>query len=249
MKKILIFLSITLLCQLGFSQRRIVEKATIPMFSFSYGYHFPWGDMGDRFGNSSMIGGDFNIKTTNGWTYGVDFRYIFGSTVKEDDILDGIMTSNNNIINQYGEYASIIISERGYSAGGSFGKVFPVFAKNPNSGIYLRGGLGLLEHKINIENQANNAPQVLDDYKKGYDRLTNGLAANLFLGYLYIGANQLSNFYIGVDVYHSWTMSRRDFDFATMKVDDTKRNDNLFGLKMGWVVPLYRRIPDNYFTY
>ena len=235
--------------QFSFGQRKIVEEATIPMFTFTYSYHIPSGDLADRFGNSSMIGSGFSIKTNKGWIFGADAGFIFGNNVKEDGILDGIRTSNGNIINLYGEYATVLLSERGYYLGLSLGKVIPIFKVNSNSGVLIKGGIGFIEHKINIENQSNNAPQVLDDYKKGYDRLTNGLSSNAFLGYLFIGENQLSNFYAGIEVYQSWTANRRDYNFDTMIFDETERKDNLIGFKVGWIIPLYRRIPDNYFTY
>ena len=249
MKRYILSLLIIFVWQSAYTQRKIVEKATIPMFSFSYGFQVPSGDISNRFGTSSMVGADFSIKFKNNWVLGAEYRFLFGGDVKENTILDGISTSNGYIINQYGEYAKVLISERGFYSGVSLGKIFTVNKSTPNSGIYVKLGAGLLQHKINIENQSNNAPQILDDYKKGYDRLTNGFAANGFLGYLYIGEKQLSNFYAGFDITKSWTQSRRDFDFDTMVKDESKRKDDLIGFKIGWIIPLYRRVPDNYFTY
>ena len=66
---------------------------------------------------------------------------------------------------------------------------------------------------------------------------------------MYIGENQLSNFYAGFEFYQSWTQCRRSFNFDTMEADTSPRNDNLVSFRVGWIIPLYRRIPDNYFTY
>ena len=124
-----------------------------------------------------------------------------------------------------------------------------MFGVNNNSGLFISGSLGLLQHKIRIENDGNRAPQILNDFKKGYDKLTNGLAVSEFIGYMYIGESQILNFYAGFEFYQAWTQSRRDFDFGTMQVDTQKRLDMLHSFKIGWVIPLYKRLPDKYYYF
>ncbi len=233
----------------GFSQRKIVKEATIPMFSFSYAFQIPQKDMAIRFGTNSNVGVGYTLKTKKGWLVGLEAEYLFSGNINEDSILDGLRTSNGNILNEYGEYANIILSERGYYAGIKVGKVIPVLQLSPNSGVFLTGSVGFLEHKIRIENQGNISPQVTGEYAKGYDRLTNGLAIKEFIGYLYIGENQYTNFYAGFEFYQSWTQNRRSFNFDTMEQDLSERNDNFVSFRVGWVIPLYRQIPDEYFTY
>ena len=48
---------------------------SIPMFHATYSYQFPGGDMADRFGNNSSIGGGFLYKTNQNWLHrgGVQF--------------------------------------------------------------------------------------------------------------------------------------------------------------------------------
>jgi len=241
---ILVFISL-----LSFSQRKIVKEASIPMFSFSYAFQIPQRDMAIRFGANSNVGVGYTYKTQKGWLIGLEAEYLFSQNINEDSILDGLRTSNGNILNKYGEYANIIMSERGYYTGIKVGKILPMFQFVPNSGIYLSGSVGFLEHKIRIENQGNITPQVTGDYAKGYDRLTNGLAIKEFVGYMYIGENQYTNFYAGFEFYQSWTQNRRSFNFDTMEQDLSKRNDNFVSFRVGWIIPLYRQIPDEYFTY
>ncbi|MEA3444732.1 MAG: hypothetical protein U9R19_08405 [Bacteroidota bacterium] len=249
MKKILILISIFIFTLSINAQRKIKEAATIPMFSASYAFQFPQQDMAERFGNNSNIGVAFTLKGEKGWLLGIDANYMFGSDLKENKIFKNLMTSNGNIINEYGEYANIILSERGYFAGIKLGKIINLFPASPNSGLYVTGSIGFLEHKIRIENQGNNAPQIIEDYSKGYDRLTNGLAAKGFVGYIHIGKKQLANFYGGIEYLQSWTQNRRSFNFDTYEADIRKRNDNLIGIRIGWIIPLYRRVPDDYFTF
>ena len=249
MKKLLVLSSIILFSFALLAQRDIKESATIPMFSVSYSFQSPLEDMADRFGNNSNVGVSFTLKGKKGWLIGIDGSFLFAGQLKEDSLLHGIMTSNGNIINQYGEYSNIVLSQRGYYAGVKVGKVINIIPSMPNSGIYVTGSVGFLEHRIKIENESNNAPQVLNDYAKGYDRLTNGLAVKGFLGYMHIGKSQFANFYGGVEYLQSWTQSRRDFNFDDKKANTETRSDNLVGVRVGWIIPLYRRVPDSYFTF
>ncbi len=249
MKRLILFVLTVLVSLICLAQRNINEAATIPMFSATIAYQLPQDDLANRFGNNANFGLGFTLKGKKGWLLGVDANYIFGGDIKETSMLDGITTSNGYIINEYGEYANIVISERGYYAGLKLGKVINLSMKMPNSGILITGSLGFLEHKIRIENEGNNTPQILGDYAKGYDRLTNGLAAKGFIGYMYIGKSQLANFYGGIEYLYSWTESRRNFNFDTRMADTRKRNDNLAGIRIGWIIPLYRRVPDSYFTF
>lgn len=249
MKKLIALIPIILFSLAAMAQPNIKEAATIPMFSVSFAYQMPQQDLADRFGNNSNIGAAFTLKVKKGWLVGIDASYLFGGDIKEENLLNGILTSDGQIINQYGEFANVVLSERGYFAGVKLGKVINLSKALPNSGLYVTGTLGFLEHHIRIENQGNNTPQILGDYNKGYDRLANGLAAKAFVGYMYIGKSQFANFFGGVEYLHSWTQCRRDFNFDTQETDTRKRNDNLIGIRVGWIVPLYRRVPDNYFTF
>jgi hypothetical protein len=175
---------------------------------------------------------------------------LFGGNIKDStSILNGLKTESGQIINSFGEYGTILLSERGFYAGAKFGKILPLFGPNPNSGIVVNLGVGLLQHQIRIENKDNNTPPVLGDYKKGYDRLTNGLSLRQFIGYQHLDNKNIFNFYIGIEAYQAFTQSRRDFDFDTMQRDDTKRKDFLFGLRAGWILPIYKRNPQEYYYY
>jgi hypothetical protein len=100
--------------------------------------------------------------------------------------------------------------------------------------------MGLFQHKIRIQDD----PQVVvsslaGDYKKGYDRLTNGLAITEFIGYQHFAKNRLINFYAGIELTQGFTQNRRDYNFDTFERDDAKRFDGLVGFKLGWVLPFY----------
>ena len=251
MRIIFITLYIFALTLNAYTQKRSTDPISFPMFSASFQMQVPGGNLADRYGWNSNIGGSFMYKHKTNLFFEVNGNFIFGSNLKNDaaTIFDSIKSSNGEIINEYGEYAKIITSERGFFIGGRVGYIYPIFFKdNPNSGIMVSIGSGLLQHKIRIENDGNNTPQILDDYKKGYDKLTNGISATEFIGIAYFGKKSLINFYAGFEFYQAWTQSRRSYDFNYKGPDMLKRLDILNGFKIGWIIPIYKRLPDPFYT-
>ncbi len=227
-----------------------ISDSSINMLKFSINYsaHLPGGDMSKRFGMSSMIGGSLDYKFSSNWSLGLELSYIFGGNIKDSSsMFSGIMTPSGYIINQYGEYGTFSLTERGFYAGASIGKLIPILGPNKNSGILINIGSGLLQHHIHIENKNNNTPPILGDYKKGYDKLCNGLTTKEFIGYQYLDNKGLINFYFGFEFYQAFTMSRRDYDFDIMAYNDKKRKDFLSGVRLGWIIPIYSKAPQKYY--
>jgi len=221
---------------------------SVPVFCFSYAFQIPAGDMKSRFGVNSNVGGDFYVKDRHNWIYGADFHYIFGTDVKEDHILDGMKTEQGEIIGQDGEYADVAIFERGFTTCLKIGKIFPVGKPNKNSGITFTTGAGLMQHKIRIDVANNTAPQLTKETKKGYDRLSNGFMIEHFLGYKYLGNKRLMNFYGGFEITYAFTQNRRSYNWDTMQQDTKKRVDVLYGIRLGWMLPFYKRAGKTYYN-
>jgi hypothetical protein len=215
--------------------------------SADYGYFFPGGDLKDRFGNNSTIGPALFYKTSKNWIYGLDWNYIFGDKINEDSIFKNISTSQGFIIDGNGYPAAVNLYERGFLTSVKFGRLFPLGKTNPNSGIVLIGSLGLLQHKIRIYNIDGAAHQISEEYKKGYDRLSNGLSISEYISYMFFGKKNLLNLYAGFEFTQAFTQNRRSFNFDTHSKDVSKRLDLLFGAKIGWMIPIYSRKPQNYY--
>jgi hypothetical protein len=224
---------------------------SIPMFYATYSYQFPGGDLAERYGNNSSIGGGFSWKTITNWIIGSEFNFLFGNDVKiADEIMNNLKTEDGAIINMAGNFTSYSVLERGYYISGRLGKLFPVLSPNPNSGITLIGSIGYLQHKIRIEVVENTAPQLQDDYKKGYDRLAGGFGLSEFLGYTYLSNSRLLNFYLGFEFNQAWTKPKREVNFDTGEPDPVqKRFDVFYGIKVGWIIPLFKRMPEKYYYY
>ena len=169
------------------------------LLTISYAFQFPAGDMADRFGFSNNIGGSFYFKINRNYLLGVEANYLFGGNIREDSILNKLITSSGDLIGIDGLYETVVLSERGYAFWGKFGKIIPIFEAAPNSGITLMAGAGFLQHKLKIEDVNNALPYLTGDYAKGYDRLTNGFAISQYVGYTHLDKRKLLNFSIGLE--------------------------------------------------
>ena len=210
------------------------------MLQLGYGAQLPGGDLAARFGNSFSPEVGLSYLLDNGnWIVGTHWQYFFGSTVKED-VLQGLRTAEGIIIGNDRAPAEIGLRQRGFYAGLHLGKVIALSPVNPRSGLRIQLGAGLLQHKIRVQKDPLRAvPQTAGDYAKGYDRLSNGLALQQFIGYHIMSNDGRINFYGGFEFSQAFTRNRRDFDFATLQVDQAERFDTLWGLRVGWILPFY----------
>ncbi len=243
---------ISILFYLGFSTLNAqVSNADssvyIPMIKAGYGYFISSGDLASRFGNNSALCVSVDFKMKNYWTVGLAGSYLFGNKIKEQ-LFDSI-AKENVIINEGGDIADVRLYERGFTISSLAGRMFFLNHKQPNSGMVACVGIGFIQHKIRIEVIGNDVPQLARNYKKGYDRLTNGFLLTENLGYLYLSNNRLLNFYAGLECMQGFTQSRRSFDFDKMKRDERKRLDILYGARIAWILPLYKKTPKEFYNY
>jgi len=220
----------------------------ISFFNINTGYQLPMADMKDRFGSNAIVGTGFAIKTKKNWTFDISYNYMFGNLVKnEATYLSNILTNEGFIIDGNGEIAEVKLMERGWNGFVGVGKVFPIASKNQNSGIWFKTGIGLLEHKILIHNPKNVTPQIKGDYKKGYDKLANGLAVSPFLGYVWLNKKKMVNGYAGFEMITAWTKDKQSYDFVLANQEKETRFDMVFGIKAAWIIPVYKREPDPFY--
>jgi hypothetical protein len=205
------------------------------------GVDFPAADMAERFGTSWRIGPAIKFKTASNWIFGARFDFLTGNKMRDDSLLYNLRTSQGGIVAQNGDVLNPGLFLRGYQCGISVGKIFPVLQLNANSGPFMMASTGFIQYKINIFDRDNSFPQLRDDYKKGYDRLTNGWYLEDFIGYMYFAKNKLINFYAGFNIMSGFTQGRRDYQLDLGRPDTGSRNDILTGFRVGWVLPIYRK--------
>jgi len=249
-----LFFSLVLLqflVQQAFSQVSVKDSSiVVPMFYATYSYQMPQGGLAKRFGGNSTIGGGFMIKTRSNWLFAAEGNYIFGNNVKNSDsLLKNIATPDGYVIDANGLYSDIGFGESGFNIIGKFGKLFPVLSPNPNSGPVIMAGVGFMQDKIRVHDGSGDTPQIDGDYNKGYDRLNNGWVASWTLGYLFLSDSRLINFFVGFEFIQAWTKYRRALNFDTGQQDKSSLSTQFYGIKVKWMIPLYKRKPKDFYLY
>ncbi|MCB0696309.1 MAG: hypothetical protein KDC07_03025, partial [Chitinophagaceae bacterium] len=195
---------------------------------------FPGADMAKRYGTSYRVGGQVLYKTKSNWVIGPKYDYMFGTNLRIDSLMINIMDQYGSFISSTGERTGVTIYERGYMVGLQGGRIFNIDKHNSDNGIMLLTTLGFMEHKVLIRDRDDIIVPLKGDYKKGYDRLTNGWMLEQYIGYTYFANNNLLNFHIGLNVAAGFTKGRRDFLYDVRRTDNAARVDLLFGIRAGW---------------
>lgn len=184
MNKILLFVACLLLQNIGFGQEKKDVKEQFNSFDigFSYGYYFPAGDFGNRYGNSLIPQVSFNFFRANkGIQFGFNAGLLTGPQVKVK-IFDPLVNNVGVVIADNGFPADIVTSLRGLKFGLHGSKIFKSFKSN-ESFIYLGLGAGVLQHNIRIVVNDAFVPQYSGDYAKGFDRNSRGPYIEEVVGY------------------------------------------------------------------
>jgi len=210
------------------------------MLTINYGNQFPQKDLQTRFGSNLTVGLNLEYMTDKqNFIFGAQSSLIFGNEVKEN-VLSSLQNENGTIYNNNFSNATVDLRERGSFSGVYVGKLFGLLKENKRSGIRIQLGAGLLQHKIRIQIDPNSfVTELSENRKKGYDRLTNGLALQQFIGYQHHSKSRLINFYAGFELIEGFTKNRRNINVDTGLTDTTDRIDLLVGFRLGWTLPFY----------
>jgi hypothetical protein len=246
----------SLVCLLVFlsfnsSAQRKVRDSVIatPWISVEYGINWTSGDLAKRHGLMNQIGMFAGYKTKRNWVLGAEGNFMFGNDIRATGLFDHLVDSYGNITDMNGDIALVRVASRGFHVNAIVGKVIPVLSPNKNSGIYVNVGLGYLAHKFRIETQDHVVPQIELDYRKGYDRLTSGVNTSQFIGYSFMANQGVLNFYAGFYAQQGFTYNRREvfFDQQGVDVPSEMMLDLQYGFKVAWLIPVYKRMPKDYY--
>lgn len=208
-------------------------------FQFLLNMQSPGGDMGKTFGNHASIGFGGLLKSKNNWVISAEGNYLFAGDIKNLSIFDQLSNEAGYIPNNTGTPANYSVGLRGMSFFLKAGRVFALNKFKKNNGILYQTGIGYLQHKINIQTYQNEVPPLNENYVVGYDRLTDGMALNQFLGYQFYSQNRFINFYAGIDFSVAFTKNRRGFNYDTRQFDNENKTDYLIAFRAGWLIPIY----------
>lgn len=242
-----LFTLLLLPCFAGHCQTNI-RDTTIALFAvqLSYAHQWPGADLASRYGDNSNLGISTYRKWRSNFFVGVEGSFIFGNKVLEPGLLNNVINSAGQVVDEQGAMADVFLFERGWTAHAFVAKLFPVIGPNPNSGVVLKLGGGYMRHKVRVQTQQNEVPQLEGEYLEGYDRLCAGPSALAYLGYHHFGNRRLVNFHVGLEVMAGFTESLRLYNFDTETYNAPNRFDLLSGIRVGWSLPIYRRLDDSF---
>lgn len=234
----------------GSAQVSVQDSAIgTPMFDIAFGVQLPGGEFAKRFNSSYTLGGGLTYKMRSNFILGGEGHFIWSDRINQDGLLTGLLTERGEVINQNGEYAFIRTGLRGFYMGLNFGKQWPVIGPNPNSGLFVTGGLGFTEYRIRFDVEDKLAPQLREDYEKLYDQRTNGLTLTESIGYRHLGQSRMVNFFIALDVRQGFTRNRRDYNLDLGGGQPDAQFDMWYGARIGWSLPIYQRAGDEFYYY
>lgn len=215
------------------------------LIPFGLGLDQTAGDFSSRFGlfKSAHVG--FMYKNRKQLVYGIQYSYHFGARLKDDSMFDPVRDSNGDFIAATGVPTIVNFNGVAHHGKAVFGKIFTLWDNNPNNGLLLMGGLGFFQHKIRVDIADDDIPQLNYTYRKGYDRLSNGVSFNQFVGYIHLaeskhGGRQMfvPTYYFGFDINTAWVKNRRDWNYDLFMKDDNLYMDHLLTFRVGWLIHL-----------
>ncbi len=254
MKVIILFFTILCgFCFWGVAQISLKDSsATIGYLHFGGGLGFPYGTWSKKYGILPQIDHEWGLKTKKNWTFTANFAFVYTDKVKiRPQLFQDIDTFDGLLIDTNGELVFPDVTAQGWGGGIKVGKTFSnLFWKdpNPNSGFFIEVGYKLLRHKLNIQVPLT-LPIMLNDYLKGYDRLTLAQGTAFLLGYRFFNNKRYLNFIAFTEFNLLYSQNLRAFNYDTRAFDNQIQMDILTSFKILWCLPLYQRAPEKFYYY
>jgi hypothetical protein len=220
------------------------EKPSLPaaaiMIDLAYGMQQPEGTMKKDFYYNFNIGARIAYLSPRNWIFSIGGEWIFQDLVKTD-VLKPLRESNGHIVETTGRMGLTQLGQRGFMVLGQAGRLIQLGKKTRVHNFEFRFGAGYLQHwfRIRLLGRPEELPPLFEDYKKGYDRLTSGLALNQYIGYRYMSRSKLVNLFIGMDFTEGFTYNRRFWNFDTRSADKALHYDILWGFRAGFSIPFF----------
>ncbi|MDA8886028.1 hypothetical protein OAD66_05080 [Bacteroidia bacterium] len=211
------------------------------LFHPHYAHQIPGGDLKKRFNPFSSIGMGVDFKFKNNWMVGLDYDWFFGNSVIDNGLFSGISGPSGQIIDKNGDFSVMQLNMKGNYVTLNASYLINIPKNEAFSGIIISGGLGVMQHKVDILSAQTTIPQVNSEYEKGYDKLTYGLAIKEFIGYQYSVSKNRYRFRGGIEFNQGFTKGRRTWDFNANKSGLDKRFDTTVAMKIGFIVPVYTK--------
>lgn len=208
------------------------------------------GDWAQHFYDQWSVGAELGWKNAQDWIFSAEGNYAFGNQINDpDQYLNALQTSNGQVLNLNGSYATYTVYQRGAYGSGNVEKILPFWKATLNSGPTIGLGAGYYAHWIRIDNAGNDVPLFNDEYEKGFDQWSHGPMLKESIGYLYLSRNRRINFKISLEIAQIFSQNIRGYNYSTGQKESGTQNNWLYGLKLNWYIPVYRGAPRQEYYY
>jgi hypothetical protein len=199
----------------------------------SYLLEVPGADLAQRYGQNSKFEFKLEYLSTANLALYTKGGLRINQNVKED-VLATARTSDGFVIGVNGFYADLFGRQRGYDFGLGVDYLLPIRRQHLRfgfAGVYTA-------HWVNIVDDSRSVPTILGDAGQFYDRFASGFGIEENLQYQYnIGANKAA-LLIGLQFGQAFTREHRYLLIGNGTPE--RRIDLFFGLKMTYLLPLFR---------
>ena len=235
----------------------VADTLSCPIIEFNFSPWIAKGDISDMFESPMLRFGISAIyKTKSNWIFGVEGSIFFGddNLKNRKERLSSLYTESGTIIGTGGGDAGVEAFNRGLVGLLNVGKIFTVAKNNPNSGVILMFGAGIAQNQIIFMPSLEEAPQISDSYAKLYDHQQRGPVISERIGFWYMNNKKTYlNINISFELTQMWLKSTRDYvidDYMGIRGVDTKtRFSHIYGVKIGWMIPLEGKTTQDYYYY
>lgn len=239
--------SLLLIAQLAFISSLLSQRLQGPapapgsgsyiMLKVGGGFYATSGDLAKRYSQFASIPVSLGYKSKSNMSFSLNYSPLLGSKVNITGLFGDMLGPSGEILDQNGFPTIIRYYMRGFSAGGTLGKVFPAGKSSKHGSFEISAGAGMLQHYIKMQFDAGRTPQLEGIYTAGYDRLTNGVQLSQHFRWQYLNTETIS-VYAGIDVCQGFTKNRRSWNFSEMAAETKVRKDIFFGLSAGIIIPV-----------
>lgn len=239
--KIPLIVLFSLISALCFSQAPGRDSLRAWLIEAGISYYGTAGELGERLNSGSSAGIGVAYKTQKNWIWGVEASYLYSNNVADPTaVVSGFKFEQQSILNTVGNLANINVDHRGFEAYAVVRKTLPWLNANPNSGLQVGFGAGATTFWYNITSNDQSVPQIQDEYDKGYDKLSAGLALKQAISYHYMAPRRTFNFRISFEVGQTFTEDLRGYNYSSGQKISERQFSLTYGLKAHWILPIYQ---------
>lgn len=225
MKKVLGILMLLIL----FGEMGNTQQSAIGV-NFGYGYFLPGGDLAERYGGHLGFSFNTEYQAKNNLNYFLEWRYLFGSTVKSD-VLAPLRQEDGLLIGTDGLAADVYYRMRGQHFVLGLSKAIG----QKRSKAIVGGGLGWIFYKTSIRDDNRSYIQPTGLYEQLYDQRTNGPLVKVLAGYHLKTDNDLINLKILFDVGYGFSSFNKLSPYNPITKSSLK--DLSAGITAYWFIP------------